>query len=353
MDQLEVLPSVSRLSDHVVRVLGQNPGKFTLQGTNTYIIGKENPYTLVDTGEGRDDYIPVLESALRETAKPCKPDEPDVSDIIISHWHKDHVGGLPSVLSLLRRLWIERNPSIPFRPPRLHKFPHKPNDPLKGHAASNSLPSLIASLPPDAFSPTSSGIPFHDLRDSQTFPTSGLRVLHTPGHTSDSICLYVPQDRALYTADTVLGQGTAIFEDLSAYLNSLNKMLNFNEGDGYTSLYPGHGPIVPNGKEMISGYIQHRLEREAQILKMLKTPPPPNPDSLDDSPTRWTTWTIVTTLYAAYPESLWLPAAHGVDLHLKKLEEDGVVKLVDGELQHTSWELVDILWSPPVDRASH
>ncbi|GLB35524.1 putative metallo-beta-lactamase superfamily protein [Lyophyllum shimeji] len=346
MEQLEVLPSISRLSDHVVRVLGQNPGKFTLQGTNTYVIGKENPYTLIDTGEGRDEYIPLLESVLRETAKCSKPDEPDVADIILSHWHGDHVGGLPSVLSLLKRLWVERNPTLPFRPPRLHKCPNLPDDPLKGHNASTTLPSIISALPLDAFSPTLSGRPFHDLHDTQV--VAGLHVLHTPGHTSDSICLYIPQDKALYTADTVLGQGTAVFEDLSSYLKSLNKMLNFNGGDGYTLLYPGHGPVVPKGKELISGYIQHRLEREAQILEVLKTPPPVAEDS-PDSPTHWTTWTIVTQLYAAYPESLWLPAAHGVDLHLRKLQDDGVVKRVAGEQQHTSWELVDILSSSPVD----
>ncbi|KAF5386851.1 hypothetical protein D9615_001987 [Tricholomella constricta] len=352
MDQLEVLPSVSRLSDHVVRVLGQNPGKFTLQGTNTYLIGKQNPYILIDTAEGRDEYISVLDSALRETAKPSNPNEPDVSDIIISHWHPDHVGGLPSVLSLLRRLWDERNPSLPFKPPRLHKLPQNSDEPVIAFGATNTLPSIISSLPANAFTPSPSGNPLHDLHDFQTFAASGLRVLHTPGHTSDSICLHVPQDRALYTADTVLGQGTAVFEDLSAYLKSLNRMLNFSEGEGYTSLYPGHGPVIPKGKEMISGYIQHRLEREAQILKVLNSPPPRNGDS-DDAPPRWTTWTIVTTMYAAYPESLWLPAAHSVDLHLKKLQEDKVVRRVSGELQHTSWEVIDILSSSPVDRKSN
>lgn len=154
----------------------------------------------------------------------------------------------------------------------------------------------------------------------------------------------------------MLGQGTAVFEDLSAYITSLTAMLNFGEGEpngGYTSLYPGHGPVVPNGKELISGYIRHRLEREAQILKVLSTPPPANPDAPDSPMGHWTTWTIVTTLYAAYPESLWLPAAHGIDLHLKKLEDDGVVKRVAGELQHISWELIDILSAPPVDRSAY
>ncbi|KNZ72324.1 Beta-lactamase-like protein 2 like protein, partial [Termitomyces sp. J132] len=300
------------LSDQVVRILGQNPGKFTLQGTNTYIIGKTNPYTLIDTAEGREEYIPILESALKETVKSPNPTQPDVSDIIIFHWHPDHIGGLPAVLILLQRF----------------------------------------KLSPELYTPSLYGEVFHDLYDSQILLPSGLRVLHTPGHTTDSVALYVPQDRVLYTADTVLGHGTSVFEDLSTYLTSLTKMLNFNEGDGYTSLYPGHGPVVPKGKELIDGYIRHRLEREAQILNVLRNPPP----TVLDAPVataNWTTWTIVTTLYAAYPESLWLPAARGVDLHLKKLEKDGIVRRVTGELQHTSWELADMLPSTsPVDRNS-
>ncbi|KAG6819691.1 hypothetical protein H0H93_009603 [Arthromyces matolae] len=312
-----------------------------------------NPYTLIDTAEGRADYISVLEAAFREEAKPVNPNVPDVSDIIISHWHSDHVGGLPSVLDLLRKLWIERNPTLPYQPPRLHKFPTSPGDVQKAHESHYTLPSILTNLSTSLYTPASSGNPLHDLRDSQVLLPTGLRVLHTPGHTTDSIALHIPQDKALYTADTVLGQGTSVFEDLSSYLVSLKKMLDFNDGEGYTSLYPGHGPVVVKGKELISGYIHHRLEREAQILKVLRTPPPPAGPDGSSANTYWTTWTIVTTLYAAYPESLWLPAAHGVDLHLKKLEKDGVVRRLSGELQHTNWELVDVLPSAtPVDRSS-
>jgi ribonuclease/clavin/mitogillin len=321
--------------------------EFRLVGTNTYIVGKQNPYTLIDTGEGRPEYIPVLESALRETAKSTNSNKADISDIIISHWHPDHVDGLPGVLSLLRKLWDERKTSMPFKPPRLHKFPLDPNAKLTAHSAHNTLPSIIDSLPPDSYIPSPTGHVFHDLHDSQTI-SSALRVLHTPGHTTDSICLYVPQDKALYTADNVLGQGTAVFEDLAAYLASLNSMLQF-EGGAYETLYPGHGPVVPNGKDLISGYIKHRLEREAQILKFLEQPPFNGPDAPELKPNYWTTWSMVTTMYAAYPESLWLPAAHSVDLHLKKLEGEGVVRKVGGEGKDAAWEVVDILSFSPVD----
>ncbi|KAF8209274.1 hypothetical protein K438DRAFT_1961005 [Mycena galopus ATCC 62051] len=66
-------------------------------------------------------------------------------------------------------------------------------------------------------------------------------VLHTPGHTLDSICLHVPQDHVLYTADTVFRQGTTVFEDLTTYITSLCKMLVFANAEGALILYPGHG----------------------------------------------------------------------------------------------------------------
>lgn len=328
MDKLEVLSSISRLSDNVVRVLGQNPGKFTLQGTNTYIIGKRSPYVLVDTGEGHEEYISVLESALRETAISSNTDEPHISDIILSHWHQDHVCGLPSVLSLLKRLWDEGKHAAPFKPPRLHKYPIPAESISPKHQV---LSSVIDSLPAGSFTPAADGKPLHDLADSQQL--LNLHVLHTPGHTIDSICLYIPDDEALYTADSVLGQGTAVFEDLSHYISSLRKMLDLGKGTQalypYRRLYPGHGPVVEEGDHVISTYIRHRIEREEQIVALLATADQP----------AWTTWSLVSKIYSTYPESLWLPAAHSVDLHLKKLEKDGVVNRLDGVDEHTSWEL--------------
>ncbi|KAI0078142.1 Metallo-hydrolase/oxidoreductase [Panus rudis PR-1116 ss-1] len=323
-----------QLSKNVIRILGQNPGKFTLQGTNTYLVGTRNPYVLIDTGEGKDEYIPLLQNELENRRKVT--DAVDISDIIITHRHGDHCGGLPSVLSLLGKLWSNRKgSSAGFTPPRIHKIPLTASD--------DKLKSVVDSLPPSSYTPTPSGSPLHDLKDGQHLPvvsdgdaSESLQILHTPGHTQDSLCLYFAPDNALFTADTVLGQGTAVFEDLGEYMRSLQKILDFNKDPAhqYTLVYPGHGPVVEDGPQHVGMYYKHRLDRETQIVAVLVSDTNATSQGGEKS---LTTWDIVGTLYKNYPENLWEAAAHSVNLHLRKLEEDGKVKLVEGAGKDSRW----------------
>lgn len=201
----------------------------------------------------------------------------------------------------------------------------------------------MASLPIDSYTHSPGGEPVHDLAEGQTITTDDgsatLQVLHAPGHTLDSVALYLAQDGALFSADTVLGQGTAVFEDLSIYLATLRKLLDFSKtGDGaaYTILYPGHGPVVKDGCGTISTYIKHRLEREAQIVAVLR-----GTGELTGSGQSITTQDIVSVIYKDYPQNLWLPAAYGVNLHLRKLEVDGLVRRAgEGDGLEARWEVI-------------
>ena len=86
------LPDVAVWSQRVVVALGQNPGLFTGPGTNTYLVGTGSERILLDTGEGRPEYLPVLAQAL-ERAGGVR-----IQEIVLTHGHPDHIGGAASVI---------------------------------------------------------------------------------------------------------------------------------------------------------------------------------------------------------------------------------------------------------------
>ncbi|KAF9318337.1 hypothetical protein BGZ91_005186 [Linnemannia elongata] len=359
METLERLPNIIRLSERVIRVLGLNPNKFTLQGTNTYLIGKGPKKVLLDTGEGIPEYIPLLQEALDKEQQGPDGERATISKVICSHWHHDHVGGIHDVLSFLAARNIQ-----------LHNPPATAAD-AASTAAPNSkglvdVDTSISSAPtgvfkypcPDRDDPETRFQTIQDRDIIQVDDQTTLLTIHTPGHTSDHCSFFLKEENTLFTADCVLGQGTAVFEDLGSYIRSLEKQLSLSEVASAGSspsykIYPGHGPIILDGPAKIREYIKHRFDRERQVLAVISSPSTPNStnSSSDEdagsakATTGKTAMEIVKVIYQAYPVSLHLPAQHQILLHLKKLEEDGKVKRGGGsevveDLEDVFWELV-------------
>lgn len=96
-------------------------------------------------------------------------------------------------------------------------------------------------------------------------PVGGLRVLATPGHTPDSVCLHLPIDRVLLTGDTVLGSGMTVIAHpegcLADYLTSLERLAVLVDSD---LLLPGHGPVRSSAATLAS-YRRHRAERLSRV----------------------------------------------------------------------------------------
>ncbi|KAJ4384653.1 hypothetical protein N0V86_000253 [Didymella sp. IMI 355093] len=267
-EPLVSLPAVQKLSDCVIRVLGGNPSKFTLQGTNTYIVGTGSKRLLIDTGEGKEAWIESIKSTLSEH-------KITIDKALLSHWHPDHVLGIPDLLS------------------------HSPNTQVfKNQSDGNE--------------------DWHEISDGQTFSTEGatLRAFHCPGHTTDHIAFVLEEEEAMFTADNVLGQGTAVFEDLATYMKSLEGM-----GKQFTGrAYPGHGPVIEDGPSKISEYIKHRRQREQQVLDVLGK----------EKEGGWTSMEIVKVIYKDYPQNLWEPAERGVIQILEKLKGESKIIKSDG-----------------------
>ncbi|EPS35683.1 hypothetical protein H072_10833 [Dactylellina haptotyla CBS 200.50] len=271
--QLVPLPEIERLSSRVIRILGGNPGKFTLQGTNTYLVGTGRRRILIDAAEGKPAWKASLSSVLESESA-------TISTAIITHWHPDHVLGVKDLRSLC--------PDV-----KVYKSRLSPDDGAPGRDGYYDIK------------------PDHDIEDEQEFQVDGatLTAYHTPGHASDHVCLMLKEEEALFTGDNVLGQGTTVFEDLSQYLSSLQKMLSLAPKQAY----PAHGPLIEDVKAKISEYIAHRQERVDQVLQVLKEHSTASTTSMD----------IVKVIYKDYPENLYEAAERGVIQILDLLVKEG------------------------------
>lgn len=196
------------------RVLAPNPGPFTLEGTNTWLVG-ERPSIVIDPGPDDPGHV----RAVAERGHP-------IAAIVITHRHPDHAPGA-------RRL------------------------------------AELTGAPVHSFHPERGE---ERLADGGVLEVGATRLaaIHTPGHTADHLCFLLENGgRMVFTGDAVLGRGTSVISppdgDMAAYLRTLRKLRALEP----TAIYPGHGPTVFTPVGRLDYYLRHREEREAQVLAAL------------------------------------------------------------------------------------
>jgi glyoxylase-like metal-dependent hydrolase (beta-lactamase superfamily II) len=253
----------------IVRVLAPNPSVYTLEGTNTWIIG-EGPSVVIDPG-------PDDEGHLDEVARASG----SVGAVLVTHDHEDHA---PGATAFAARMGA---PVYAFR--------------------------LVGA---------------QHLRDGQVVRVGGLTVVavHSPGHTSDHVVFHMRDEGALFTGDAVLGRGTSFIDppdgDLAQYLRSLKRMQDLAP----RTIYPGHGPVVLRAVAKLQEYVDHRAERERQVVDAMAG----GARSIEE---------MVSIIYADHPTDVHALAARSVLSHLLKLESEGLVAR-NGKGDEASWELV-------------
>ncbi|SEG75263.1 Glyoxylase, beta-lactamase superfamily II [Nonomuraea solani] len=209
-------PDGSR-TPHAENLLAPNPSAMTLDGTNTWVIGAGDEVVVVDPGPEDESHLRRVRDHLGERR---------VTQILLTHGHFDHSGGAKRFAAMV-------NAPVRALDPR-----HRLGD--------------------------------EGLDDGDVVTVAGLEihVYGTPGHSFDSLCFWLPQDRAMLTGDTVLGRGTTIIArdgGLADYLRSLDRLRAAAEGLRAQALLPGHGPVLPDPIGALDGYIAHRRERLDQI----------------------------------------------------------------------------------------
>jgi glyoxylase-like metal-dependent hydrolase (beta-lactamase superfamily II) len=213
----------------IERIVAPNPGPMTLTGTNTYLVDSvAGDLSVIDPGPAdTPTHLAAILKAIEHRGGA-------LTSVIVTHRHLDH---LPAAMPLCEQTGAT----------------------LLGHPA---LPGVQR------------GVCDGELAFGE------LVAYHTPGHTRDSICLWLADQHALFTGDLVLGTGTAVLDDapgaLSDYMGSLRRLLELAP----RTVYPGHGPIVDHGVGKLQDYVRHREQRVEQVLVALASGGPATPDQL-------------------------------------------------------------------------
>jgi glyoxylase-like metal-dependent hydrolase (beta-lactamase superfamily II) len=269
---------LEELERGVARVLAHNPSAFTYYGTQTYLVG-ERELAVIDPGPDLPEHIEALERAI---------DERPVVAIMCTHTHRDH--------SPAARPLAERTGASIIGCATL--------------ALETVGPRADASFDGDY-------APERVLNDGDQLKIDGeaLTAVATPGHTSNHLCFAFRG--ALFSGDHVMGWSTTVVVppdgDMAAYMQSLEKLRQRDD----RIYYPAHGPAVTNPQQYARHLVGHRMQRERQILTLVRENVRPIAD-------------IVANAYPGLDPRLTAAAGGSVLAHLLDLERRGLVER-DGE----------------------
>jgi len=256
------------LRRNLSRLTAPNPGMMTGPGTNTYIVGEAGDYLVIDPGPALPEHIERLAAAVGSGLRM----------IVCTHSHADHSPGAP----LLR------------------------------DAVGRDLPILGLPSGPGA-RPQSYFVPDRALQDGERLRVgdSTLRVVYTPGHAANHLCLVLEEDRLLFSGDHVLNGSTTVVDppdgDMHAYLASLSRLA----AEPVDYILPAHGHVLGPAKAAIEKLIAHRLAREAKVAAALARV---GRGTLDD---------LVPVAYEDVAVALHPVAKRSLLAHLQKLAVDG------------------------------
>lgn len=295
MGELPEIPNIQKLSNCVTCVLAQNPSPFTLQGTNTYLVGspQTNERLLIDTGSGNVEYFELLKKYLEDNKL-------KITTIAITHSHIDHLGGVEDVLKLSPGASV-RKYVIPKGDPRL-----KANNYFIEEA--------------DA--------PVIHWEDKEVLETAGVRVkaYYTPGHCADHLSFWLEDEQVLFSGDNLLGHGSSVFDSYQLYIKSLMEMRDLPH---LRRVFPGHGKVLENGVDAFNSLIEHRYDRIKELYDVVKQAG--RPLSGEE---------IVASVYSDFhekPRSVQLGAINNTKQYLEELERQGRVEEHDSlwSLKHS------------------
>ncbi|MGH9272322.1 MAG: MBL fold metallo-hydrolase [Ilumatobacteraceae bacterium] len=288
---------VEQVAPMLRRVIADNPSKFTYRGTGTYLVGV-GEVAVIDPGPPLDSHRDALAAAIAGER---------VTAICVTHCHADHSPLAP---------WLAAETGAPT----IAYGPHPAPDPADMDPA-DTVAVKVEESTDLAFVPD---VRVSDGEVAASGPGWTLRAVHTPGHTSNHTCFAFEEQAVLFPGDHVMGWSTTVVSppdgDMAAYVDSLRKVAG-RVGD--RTYWPTHGPAIDSPQRYVASLVDHRLERERQVLDLVR-------GGVDEIPA------MVSALYAGVDERLHEPAGRTVLSHLVKLVADGEVDAATARPRSTS-----------------
>ena len=285
------------------------------QAPNVFLIRDGDEGALIDSGFGDEKSVQTRLDFLKEHPKV------KVRYIILTHHHFDHSSGAHQLREATGAEVTLHADEEKFLKDWQSEAPQDieapPADDEKAAENQKKLAEQIEKFRKQA----AEAGPDVRVADGQTFKIGGLtlEVVHTPGHTLGSVCLYLREEKALFTGDTALGLGTVAISppphgDMALYLQSLERL----KGYDCAVMLPGHGQSVHDVPRKLQELIDHRHEREAQVLKLLADGKRTPKEMLD-------------AIYMELDRRIVPMALRQIEAHLAKLESEGKVKRAEEE----------------------
>jgi glyoxylase-like metal-dependent hydrolase (beta-lactamase superfamily II)/8-oxo-dGTP pyrophosphatase MutT (NUDIX family) len=269
---------VAPLLKNVTRLTAPNPGVMTGPGTNSYLVGDPRTgYLAIDPGPDDPEHIERLWRAAGG----------DIRMIVCTHSHIDHSPGARP----LQAMCVNQPPVL-------------------------GLPSAPTAAPASLF------VPDRSLADGEALVLEGggvrhtMKVIHTPGHAANHLCLVLVEDSLLFSGDHILNGSTTIVNppdgEMTAYLESLDALTRACQEHGIDFILPAHGHVIGSALQAIAQLKAHRLKREAKVIAAMQAKP-------QGELAEW-----VELAYDDVPPRMWPMAQRSLLAHVQRIEALGL-----------------------------
>ena len=268
---------IAEVSPLIRRIVANNPGPYTFKGTGTYIIGR-GEVAVIDPGPDDKSHVEALLGSLKGE---------QITHQIVTHTHLDHS---PATRYVAEQTGAK---TYAFGPHGLGKIATE----FKVEAGGDM-----------DFSPDFA------VKDGEIITGNGwsIECVHTPGHTSNHLCLSLIEEEALFTGDHVMGWSTTVISppdgDMSDYILSLKKLLIRKD----KIYYPTHGGAILEPQKYVRAIIIHRKLRENQILDCISKEINNIPD-------------MVSRMYEGLDQRLIKAAQHSILSHMIDLVNRDII----------------------------